>query len=161
MSPSIISRATDHSALSLFAYGLANEWVRPQYAGYTGYIVSARSAHGFWLRRQIPFEISSEDDESPQYRPSGNEKDSAREVGMSRTTFAERFKSLAGSAPLEYLTRWRMTIARNALRRDDSNLAAIAETIGYESETAFSSAFKRMFGCSSGFYRTRLSRSAL
>jgi AraC-like DNA-binding protein len=80
----------------LFAYGLANEWVRPQYAGYTGYIVSARSVHGFWLRRQIPFEISSEDDESPQYRPSGNEKDSAREVGMSRTTFAERFKSLVG-----------------------------------------------------------------
>jgi AraC-like DNA-binding protein len=80
---------------------------------------------------------------------------------MSRTTFAERFKSLAGSAPLEYLTRWRMTIARNALRRDDSNLAAIAETIGYESETAFSSAFKRMFGCSPGFYRTQLSRSAL
>jgi AraC-like DNA-binding protein len=80
---------------------------------------------------------------------------------MSRTTFAERFKSLVGSAPLEYLTRWRTTIARNALRRDDSNLAAIAETIGYESETAFSSAFKRMFGCSPGSYRTQMSRSAL
>ena len=80
---------------------------------------------------------------------------------MSRTTFAERFKSRVASAPLEYLTRWRMTIARNALRRDDSNLAAIAETLGYESETAFSSAFKRMFGCSPGSYRTQMSRSAL
>ncbi|MGA9963629.1 MAG: hypothetical protein WBQ10_00355 [Terriglobales bacterium] len=55
-------------------YGLANQWVRPQYAGYTGYIVSARSVHGFWLPRQFPLTVSSEDDESPQYRPSGGEK---------------------------------------------------------------------------------------
>ena len=53
-------------------YGLANQWVRPQYAGYTGYIVSARSAHGFWIDRRIPFLVSSEGDDSPQYRPSGN-----------------------------------------------------------------------------------------
>jgi hypothetical protein len=54
-------------------YGLANGWERPQYPGYVGYIVSARSVHGFWLPHQVPFEVSSEDDESPQYRPRGGE----------------------------------------------------------------------------------------
>ena len=88
-------------------------------------------------------------------------KDLAYEVGMSRTTFAERFRAMVGLAPLEYLTRWRMTIARSALRRNDSNLATIAENIGYESDTAFSSSFKRMFGCSPGSYRTQISRAAL
>jgi AraC-like DNA-binding protein len=84
--------------------------------------------------------------------------DLASEVGMSRTSFAERFKSLVGMAPLEYLTRWRMTIARDALRREDANLATIAEAIGYESDTAFSLAFKRRFGSSPGRYRTRMQR---
>jgi AraC-like DNA-binding protein len=59
-------------------------------------------------------------------------------------------------APLEYLTRWRMMIARNALKRDDANLATIANAIGYESDTAFSLAFKRMFGTSPGRYRARM-----
>jgi AraC-like DNA-binding protein len=84
--------------------------------------------------------------------------DLASEVGMSRTSFAERFRSLVGMAPLEYLTRWRMTIARDALRREDANLATIAEAIGYESDTAFSLAFKRRFGSSPGRYRTRMQR---
>jgi AraC-like DNA-binding protein len=84
--------------------------------------------------------------------------DLANDVGMSRTSFAERFKNLVGMAPLEYLTHWRMTIARNALKRDNANLATIAETIGYESDTAFSLAFKRMFGSSPGRYRMRMQR---
>src|ERR1039458_5556251 len=54
-------------------YGLANQWVRPQYPGYAGYIVSARSVHGFWMDRRAPFPVSSEEDESPRYRPSGGE----------------------------------------------------------------------------------------
>jgi hypothetical protein len=60
--------------VSQVEYGLANQWVRPQYPGYVGYIVSARSVHGFWLARRIPFGVSSEDDQSPQYRPRGGEK---------------------------------------------------------------------------------------
>jgi hypothetical protein len=52
-------------------YGLANQWTRPQYAGYVGYMVSARSAHAFWHSR-IPLAESSEDDESPHYRPNGS-----------------------------------------------------------------------------------------
>jgi len=51
-------------------YGLANQWERLQYAGYVGYIVSARSVHGFWLPRQMGLEVTSVDDNSPQYRPS-------------------------------------------------------------------------------------------
>ena len=53
-------------------YGLANQWVRPQRAGYTGYMVSATSVHGYWIDRRVPFLVSSQDDESPQYRPRGN-----------------------------------------------------------------------------------------
>lgn len=84
--------------------------------------------------------------------------DLASEVGMSRTSFAERFKKLVGIAPLEYLTQWRMTIARNALKSADCNLAQIAEKVGYESDTAFGLAFKRRFGCSPGSYRSQIQR---
>jgi hypothetical protein len=55
--------------VSQVEYGLANQWERPQYAGYVGYLVSARSVHGFWLPRQRGFEVSSVDDHSPQYHP--------------------------------------------------------------------------------------------
>ena len=80
---------------------------------------------------------------------------------MSRTTFAARFKNLVGMAPLEYLTHWRMTVARDVLRREGSNLATIAQSIGCESDAAFSLAFKRMFGCSPGAYRARTRRPVI
>jgi len=78
----------------------------------------------------------------------------AQSAGMSRTAFAVRFKSLTGATPLEYLGGWRMTVARNALRRGDEAIARIAERIGYQSETAFSAAFKRETGESPGRFRT-------
>lgn len=56
--------------VSQVSYGLANQWSRPQYAGYVGYIVSARSVHGFWRPRQAGVFVTSENDDSPQYRPS-------------------------------------------------------------------------------------------
>jgi len=64
-------------------------------------------------------------------------------AGMSRTTFAERFKRLVGNPPMQYLTRWRMLIAGDRLRTTGDKLAAIAAALGYESESAFSTAFKR------------------
>jgi AraC-like DNA-binding protein len=79
----------------------------------------------------------------------------AHTAGMSRTAFAVRFKALTGSTPLEYLGGWRMTVARNALRHSDEGIARIAERIGYQSETAFSAAFKREIGESPGRFRTR------
>jgi AraC-like DNA-binding protein len=80
-------------------------------------------------------------------------EDLASEVGMSRTTFAERFRKLVGTPPLEYLTAWRMTVARHALKTGRDTLATIATQIGYESETAFGLAFKKLYGESPGRYR--------
>jgi AraC-like DNA-binding protein len=77
----------------------------------------------------------------------------ASAVGMSRTAFAQRFRRQVGSAPVEYLAQWRMTIARSALRHSDESLTEIAERIGYQSDTAFSIAFKRSTGLSPGRFR--------
>jgi AraC-like DNA-binding protein len=69
----------------------------------------------------------------------------AVEVGMSRSGFAARFRQLVGDGPIEYVTRWRMLLAaRNASRGEP--IGAIARSLGYESESAFSTAFKRVMG---------------
>lgn len=69
----------------------------------------------------------------------------AASVAMSRSAFSKRFKSLVGLAPLDYLLRWRMRLARNALRRG-STVATVASEVGYSSESAFGHAFKRIYG---------------
>ena len=84
----------------------------------------------------------------------------ASKVGMSRTAFIDRFKNLVGLPPLEYLIRWRMTLARDALQTGDDTLARIAAAVGYASETTFSSTFKKMFGESPGRYRADLQGKA-
>ncbi|MRV75839.1 helix-turn-helix domain-containing protein [Duganella sp. FT92W] len=73
-------------------------------------------------------------------------------VAMSRTTFAERFRELVGMAPIDYLTNWRIAKAGAALREGKS-IASVAESVGYGSEAAFSSAFKRIVGESPGRHR--------
>ncbi len=78
----------------------------------------------------------------------------AKAAGMSRTRFAVHFKSAAGVAPLTYLTEWRMRIAQRVLREDDTSIFAIAESLGYTSESAFSNAFKRVTGLAPRSYRT-------
>jgi AraC-like DNA-binding protein len=77
----------------------------------------------------------------------------ARAAAMSRTTFAERFKSAAGVPPLTYLLIWRMRLAERALREDDIPLADLGRTLGYTSESAFSNAFKRTLGVAPKRYR--------
>lgn len=72
----------------------------------------------------------------------------AEHVGMSRTNFALRFRKTMGRSPMEYVTRWRMTIAADRLKASDASISVLAETLGYESESAFSTAFKRVMGCS-------------
>ena len=69
-------------------------------------------------------------------------------AGMSRSAFAASFKSQVGSAPLEYLIQWRMSLARDALRHATRSISELAFATGYESESAFSTAFKRVMGCS-------------
>lgn len=78
----------------------------------------------------------------------------ASAAAMSRTTFTERFKALVGLPPLNYLIRWRMAVAGAALRTGKS-LSAVAESVGYGSDTAFNSAFKRTTGRSPGRYRSQ------
>lgn len=70
----------------------------------------------------------------------------AKVAGMSRSSFAEKFKNVVGRSPLEYLTRWRMQVAGDRLRTTGSNVATIANEVGYGSEAAFSTAFKKVHG---------------
>ena len=67
---------------------------------------------------------------------------------MSRSIFALRFKETAGATPMEYLTRWRMLLAGEKLKTAAEPIAAIACSLGYGSESAFSKAFRRGLGCS-------------
>jgi AraC-like DNA-binding protein len=70
----------------------------------------------------------------------------ARTAGTSRSVLAERFAHLVGSSPMQYLTQWRMLLASNLLCRSNAPLASIAQDVGYQTDTAFSRAFRREFG---------------
>ncbi len=72
----------------------------------------------------------------------------AERVGMSRSSFARKFKETVGSTPIDYLTRWRMLLAGDRLTNSGDSISIISLSLGYESESAFSTAFKRVMGCS-------------
>lgn len=74
-------------------------------------------------------------------------------AGMSRSAFALRFKTRVGISPLDYLLRWRMRLAGQALIQSKASVASVGFSCGYESETAFSAAFKRVMGVSPRAYR--------
>ncbi len=71
-----------------------------------------------------------------------------KRAGMSRSTFALKFKQTVGESPMEYLKRWRMLLAGDELVNSSDPISAVALSLGYESESAFSTAFKRVMGCS-------------
>jgi AraC-like DNA-binding protein len=71
-----------------------------------------------------------------------------KRAGMSRSSFALKFKTTVGVSPMEYLTRWRMLLAADRLMNSSDATSVIAQSLGYESESAFSTAFKRVMGCS-------------
>jgi len=73
--------------------------------------------------------------------------------GMSRSSFAARFKGLVGETPLEYLTSWRMQKATGLLQKGDKKLFEVAKSVGYDSDAAFSKAFKRIVGIAPRHYR--------
>ena len=79
----------------------------------------------------------------------------ARSVGLSRSVFAERFSSLVGQPPMQYLAVWRMHMAAQRLREGRGSVAQIGFEIGYGAEAAFSRAFKRQFGASPAAWRDR------
>ncbi len=74
-------------------------------------------------------------------------------AGMSRSAFAQHFKTIVGDTPLNYLNRWRTYRAKNLLRQSDLALIEIAQRVGYESDGAFNRAFKRSVGLAPGEYR--------
>lgn len=74
-------------------------------------------------------------------------------AAMSRSAFSARFLELVGESPMHYVTRWRMSLALNWLREHDGSIAEIAERLGYQSETAFSRAFRRHIGKPPGAVR--------
>ncbi|GAA3597501.1 AraC family transcriptional regulator [Kineosporia mesophila] len=78
---------------------------------------------------------------------------------MSRSAFASSFKNQVGTTPLEYLIQWRMSLARDALRRDSHSISELAAATGYESESAFSTAFRRVVGASPKQFRDATHRA--
>jgi AraC-like DNA-binding protein len=83
----------------------------------------------------------------------------ASEAATSRSVLAERFQHLDGSSPMQYLTLWRMLLAANLLASSNAPLARIAEDVGYQTDTAFSRAFRREYGAPPATWRrTRATR---
>jgi AraC-like DNA-binding protein len=78
---------------------------------------------------------------------------------MSRSAFAQAFKTHVGVPPLEYLIQWRMNLARDALARDTLSISELARATGYQSESAFSTAFRRVVGSSPAKFRAQARRS--
>jgi AraC-like DNA-binding protein len=74
---------------------------------------------------------------------------------VSRSVLDERFRRLLGRSPIRYLTEWRMHVAADLLSTTDLSVAAVARRVGYESEEAFSRAFKRGLGSPPGAWRSR------
>jgi AraC-like DNA-binding protein len=72
----------------------------------------------------------------------------AQSCNVSRSTFAAHFRKVLGVGPIDYLSRWRMTLARDELRHGSSSIGEIALAIGFQSSSAFSTAFTKATGCS-------------
>jgi AraC-like DNA-binding protein len=79
----------------------------------------------------------------------------SHEVGASRSSLSERFTSLLGEPAMQYLTRWRMQVAARLLSDDAAKVSAVASDVGYDSEAAFSRAFKKVAGVSPAEWRSR------
>jgi AraC-like DNA-binding protein len=82
----------------------------------------------------------------------------SREIGLSRSALADRFTGLIGQPPMHYLASWRMQAAAQKLRSSSASLAQVADEIGYESEAAFSRAFKKAFGTAPATWRRSTDR---
>lgn len=82
----------------------------------------------------------------------------ASEVALSRSALAERFANFVGESPMQYLANWRMQVASELLLTTTANIATVAAQVGYESDEAFSRAFKRLVGDSPAAWRSKRQR---
>jgi AraC-like DNA-binding protein len=82
----------------------------------------------------------------------------ARQSGMSRSAFAARFKDVVGQAPLAYLTEWRISKAARLVESGQSKISVIAHSVGYQSEAAFTKAFRKVMGATPSDYRKIVDR---
>jgi len=76
----------------------------------------------------------------------------AKEAGLSRSVFFERFRHALGVAPMEYLLPWRMALAKNMLRLESLGIGEVAERVGYSSASTFRVAFTRHVGTAPSLY---------
>jgi AraC-like DNA-binding protein len=83
----------------------------------------------------------------------------ARQVGVSRTRLAERFRRLLGDSPMAYLAKWRLKLGAEELLSTDESVAEVAAVVGYGSESSFNRAFRREFGHPPAQFR-RMHRAA-
>ena len=83
----------------------------------------------------------------------------AKKVGLSRSALGQRFNALIGAPPMQYLTRWRTSLAATQLRESNASITRVATDVGYESEAAFNRAFKREFGLPPATWRKRAARA--
>jgi AraC-like DNA-binding protein len=84
----------------------------------------------------------------------------AREIGLSRSSFAERFTAYMAMPAMQYLARWRLQIAARLLETPNVSIAQAAAEVGYQSEAAFNRAFKRYAGLAPGTWRRERTRPA-
>lgn len=83
-------------------------------------------------------------------------EDLARAAGTSRSVLAEKFQQMVGMAPIQYLTQWRMLLAANLLSGSNAPLSRVAEAVGYQTDAAFSRAFRREYGLPPATWRRGL-----
>ncbi len=111
-------------------------WAQTEKAGDTGWLgalADARISRALKAIHDAPFRRWSV-------------ADLAHVAGMSRSSFAERFSALVKEPPLSYQSRWRLTLAHALLRKGESRVSDVARQVGYDSDAAFSRAFKAQFG---------------
>ncbi len=107
---------------------------------------SGRDSHG-WLSalsdKQMSTAIASMHDEPAH---DWTVEELAQRVGMSRSAFSLKFKDTVGESPIEYLTRWRMLVAEDRIDTTSESISEIAQSLGYDSPSAFAKVFKKLTG---------------